>query len=131
MNDPSCPGSCALFLRPHGGDYLNNQSFNLLKPREREQKLRAVLKACGDGTLDADEINRIVNSSSSGRQYTIALYDDPAEFVQAIRPTESPRFHPVCEDQPTAAIRSQSRDKDSRDCVIHIYIPAKGELSDE
>ena len=96
---------CA-FLRPNGGDNLKNQLFDSRTVGEREQKLRAVLKNCTDGALDADEIDRIVDRVSLHRQYTIALYKDPVSFVQAIR-------------------------MPNQECAIHIYLPAEGEFSCE
>jgi len=113
---------------------LKNQQFILQKAGEREQKLRAVLKNCAGCALNDDEIESIVGRVSSHRQYTIALYDDPDSFVQAVRPDESDLPRPLREHRPMTVIARRDRAEDGetgRECVIHIYIPAKGEFSGE
>ena len=121
---------CA-FLRSDGGDELNNQLFELQSPRVRRQKLRAVLKKLSDGVLDSGEIDRIVKMASSHRQYSIALYDEPMKFIQAVKGQKTALPQPICEHRPMAAITMRSRDEPDQECIIHIYVPTKGALSSE
>ena len=113
---------------------MKNQLFDSQTTGEREQKLRAVLKNCAGSALDADEIDGIVNRVSPHRQYAIILYNDPVVFAQAVRLTESTTPRPVREHRPMAVVARRDRDKEDepgRECVIHIYVPTKGEFVNE
>ena len=113
---------------------MKNQRFDSQTTIERKQKLRAVLKTQTGGALTTGEIDSIVNRVSSYRQYTIKLYSDPSSFVQSARLTEPNLSCPLRDSRPMTVVTKRDRGEEgelSRECVIHIFMPMKGESSVE
>jgi hypothetical protein len=86
---------------------LVNHLFALQNVSEKEQKLRAVLKNCADGTLGNELIDKIVGEVSLNHQYSIIVHNEPQTG---------------CEQQ-SAMVTVKQNQNGSDEYVIHIYAP--------